>query len=126
MAQRTRSIGAYSRPHRLAKLDGRTREACLIRDTRKRLIEHVGGSPSAVQLALIDRAAMLTLRVAQLDAKLDAGSLTDHDHRHYLAWSNSLTRTLAQLGLKGAEPRGPSLAEHLARRAAQRGSGTVA
>ena len=61
-----RQIGPYSRPHRLAKLDGRTREAALMRDTRARLIAHVGGSPSAVELALIERAAQLTLKVVLL------------------------------------------------------------
>jgi hypothetical protein len=106
-----RQIGPYTRPHRLAKFDGRTREAALLRETRARLIEHVGGSPSAVQAELIERAAQLTLKVAQLDAKLDAGAMTDHDHRHYLAWSNALTRTLSKLGLKGAAERAPSLAD---------------
>jgi hypothetical protein len=86
----------------------------LLRATRARLIEHVGGSPSAVQAELIERAAQLTLKVAQLDAKLDAGSMTDHDHRHYLAWSNSLTRTLERLDnltRKRRAPSAPSLAD---------------
>ena len=104
-AKTVRQIGRYSRPHRLAKLDGFTREAALMRDTRARLIAHVGGSPSAVELALIERAAQLTFKVAQLDAKLDANAMSDHDHRHYLAWSNSLTRTLEKLGMKGAAER---------------------
>jgi hypothetical protein len=110
-------IGFYSRPHRLAKLDGRTREA-LLRETRARLIEHVGGSPSAVQSELIERTAQLTLKVAQLHAKLDANAMTDHDHRHYLAWSNALTRTLDKLEKltrkHGKDATGPSLAEYLA------------
>jgi hypothetical protein len=113
-----RQIGPYSRRHRLAKLDGRTKEAALLRETRARLVAHVGGSPSAVQAELIERAAQLTLKVAQLDAKLDAGAMTDHDHRHYLAWSNTLTRTLAHLGLKAAAERAPSLADYLAAKAA--------
>jgi hypothetical protein len=92
----------------------------LLRETRARLTKHVGGSPSAVELALIERAAQLTLKVAQLDAKLDAGAMTDHDHRHYLAWSNSLTRTLEKLeklARKRRAPSGPSLAEYLAAKA---------
>src|SRR6516164_3056089 len=36
---------------------------------------------------------------------LDANAMSDHDHRHYLAWSNSLTRTLEKLGMKGAAER---------------------
>ncbi len=120
---KARQIGPYSRPERLAKIDQRTREARLMRETRARLIEHVGGRPSAVEAELIERAVQLTLKVAQLDAKLDANAMTDHDHRFYLAWSNALTRTLAQLGLKPAAPRGPTLAEHLAGKAAEREAG---
>jgi hypothetical protein len=117
MLKKARHIGPYSRPHILAKLDGRTKEAMLMRRTRAQLIEHVGGSPSAVELALIDRAVALTLRVAQLDAEIAQGEAqSSHDHRHYLAWSNSLTRTLAKLDAKKVEPSGPSLAEHLARK----------
>jgi hypothetical protein len=108
MTTKARHIGPYSRPHILAKLDGRTKEATLMRRTRAQLIEHVGGSPSAVELALIDRAVALTLRVAQLDAEIARGEAqSSHDHRHYLAWSNSLTRTLAKLDAKKAEPLNP-------------------
>ena len=114
-AKTVKEIGPYSRPHRLAKLDGRTREAALMRDMRARLIAHVGGSPSAVELALIDRAAQLMLKVAQLDAKLDASAMSDHDHRHYLAWSNSLTRTLEKLGMKSAPERAPSFRDYWTR-----------
>lgn len=95
-------LGPYSRPHALAKMDGRTREARLLRDLRSDLVKHVGGKPSATQRALIDRAAWLSLHVAQMDAKAaDGRALTEHDSRTYLAWSNSLTRTLAQLGTTG-------------------------
>ena len=41
------AIGPYSRPHNLMKVDGRTMEARLIRETREALIAHVGGAPSA-------------------------------------------------------------------------------
>jgi hypothetical protein len=99
----------------LAKLDQRTKEARLLRETVRDLTHHVGGHPSATQRALIERAAWLTLHVAQLDAKATAtGSMTDHSARHYLAWSNSLTRTLRELGLKGPAERAPTLAEVIA------------
>ncbi|HVC52761.1 MAG TPA: hypothetical protein VND87_12125 [Stellaceae bacterium] len=112
-------IGPYSRPHRLAMLDGRTREARLLQETRDALIEHVGGSPSATQRALIERAAWLQLRVAQLDVRIAEGAtFSDHDSRTYLAWSNSLGRTLAALGLKPAAPPVPRLADVLRRTAA--------
>jgi len=62
--------------------------------------------------------------LAQLDGKIaggdEFGEFTAHDSRTYLAWSNSLTRTIAQLGLKGVAAKTPTLAEHLAKRAAER------
>src|SRR5436309_1690459 len=84
---KTRKISTYSRAYRnasgLAKLDGSTREALLIARVRAELRAHVGGNPNPVQRALIERAALLSLRVAQLDAKILAGeTLTLHDNNH--------------------------------------------
>ncbi len=61
---------------------------------------------------------VLSLQIAMLDAKHASGGLTPHDQREYLAWTNALTRLMRQLGLKGAAERAPSLAQHLAARAA--------
>ncbi|HEV7267354.1 MAG TPA: hypothetical protein VGN83_20965 [Falsiroseomonas sp.] len=98
-------------------MDGRTREAKILQRVRAELTEHVGGSPSATQRALIERAAWLTLRTAQLDRKIaGGGELTDHDSRVYLAWSNSLTRTLRQLGHGKTRPAPRTLADYLAAR----------
>jgi hypothetical protein len=104
------------KPAALAKLDGRSREAALVRRTRGDLIAHVGGKPSATQSALIDRAVMLTLHIALLDEKTlkAGGTMTEHDSRQYLAWSNSLSRALRDLGLRGAPEKPPSLADHFA------------
>jgi hypothetical protein len=109
-----RQIGPHSAPHTLAKLDRRTRESRLLCETRAELIRHVGNNPSAVQLALIEQAAQLRLRLACMDRRFaEAGMFTEHDSRVYLAWSNSYTRALRVLGLKGAPERPMSLAEHL-------------
>lgn len=106
MEEKVRRLGPYSKPAVLAKLDQRTREARILHDTREALTEHIGENPSATARALIDRAAWLSLRVAQMDAKMAAGNaFTDHDHRHYLAWSNSLRLILRDLGLKGTPAR---------------------
>ena len=109
-------IGPYSRPRTLAKMDQRTREAQILRATRRELTAHVGGRPSATQAALIERAAWLTLHVALLDAKRVQGAASEHDSRTYLAWSNSLTRTLAAMGLAAAPKPVATLADHLAER----------
>lgn len=93
-------IGPYSRPHVLAKLDGRRREAKLMQTVREDLTAHIGGNPTATQKALIDRAAWLQLHVSLMDAKTleDGGPLSERDSRQYLAWSNALTRILRDLG----------------------------
>jgi hypothetical protein len=56
---KVRRLGPYSKPAVLAKIDQRTKEARILHDTRESLVEHVGGSSSAVQSALIDRAAQI-------------------------------------------------------------------
>ncbi len=105
MQKRGRRVGAYSSPDALARLDNRSREGRIMAQVRADLTTHLGGKPSATQRAMIDRAAWLTLHMALIDAKIGTtGSLTDHDSRTYLAWSNTLTRTMRSLGLHGAAP----------------------
>jgi hypothetical protein len=112
---KARAVGPYSRPCVLAKLDQRTKEARLLRETRDALVEHIGGQPSAVQGALIERSVWLSLGVAQLDAKMANGAaFTQHDHNSYIAWSNALSRTLGLLGLQPTAAKPPTLAEQLA------------
>jgi hypothetical protein len=107
-------LGPYSRTAILSKLDGRTREARLMRGTRSALIAHVGGKPSVVQQTLIERACQLQIRIAMMDRDFAAGGgQTEHDSRTYLAWSNSLTRTLRELGVDGASARPLTPAEAL-------------
>lgn len=98
-----RRIDPYSRPGRWAKVDGRSNEAVLARDVRAALVQHVGGNPSAVQSILIQRAVMLSVHLAMMDRKaLEDGALSLHASRQYLAWNNGLTRTVRELGLRGA------------------------
>jgi len=116
-----RKIGPHSRPNTLAKLDGRTKEAALLRRFRADLTQHVGGAPSATQRCLIDRAAMLALHMDLFDARaLASGGLSERDGRQYLAYSNSLARAMKQLGFKGAADKPPSLKDHLARKEAEK------
>ncbi len=110
-----RPIFAEFRPGRLAVLDGRRRESRLLRDMRAALTAHLGGKPNAAQVVLIERAAQLQLRVALFEQKWQrTGEMPDHDQRSYLAWSNALSRTLANLGLQPAAARQPSVDEILA------------
>ena len=96
--------GAFSKQIILARPDGRTREARLLRQTRVALFNHLGGENrlTAPQRALVERAAMLQLRLSIFDAKVLDGTFSDYDAKVYLAFSNSLTRTMTALGLEPA------------------------
>jgi hypothetical protein len=99
------------------KIDGRTKEAALLRRVRAELTAHLGGSPTIEQRALIERIAILRLRLHRLDLDLAAGRPVDD--LFHLACCNSLSRLLRRLGPPAPPPQ-PTLAEHLARRAAER------
>jgi hypothetical protein len=116
-----RRLGPYSRGlHRAAIgqiVDGRSRDGRFLRAYEAQLVLHGGGEPSAVERALIARAARLALYVELMDERsLSAGGMSDRDAAAYLAWSNALRRTLVAVGLKSAaaEPKTPTLAEIIA------------
>lgn len=114
------ALAPSSSPATLAKLDGRTKEARLVRQVRRDLLAQVGGNPTAVQRALIERAVQLHLQVANMDRRTAEGrAMTDLDSRTYLAWSNSLVRTLRELArtASATQPKPPSIADYLATRA---------
>ena len=106
-------LGAYAKEIVLARPDGRTKEARLLRQARRALIAHLGGEArlSAPQRALVERAAMLQLRCAVLDKKILDGTFSEYDAKTYLAFSNSLRRSLEALGLGPAVAPPPSLAD---------------
>jgi hypothetical protein len=110
-------IGPHSGRHRLAKVDRRTKEGQLLDCVRAELTRHVGGNPSAVQRALIERCCWLSLRIAMLDKKLASGrDFTEVDSNVYLAWSNTLARTVARLGLGAPAPASPTLSDYLSKK----------
>jgi hypothetical protein len=114
-------LGVYSCNRSLIELDKRSREWRLMRGVRHDLTTHIGGKPNAAQRMLIERAAILSLRVAMLDQKIVAGEiLTTMDNNQYLAWSNSLVRTITRLGINPATAPQPSLGDVLADIAARR------
>jgi hypothetical protein len=92
-------VGPYSKPNRIAVIDGRLAEAKLMSRVRRELTQHVGGRPSAAQRSLIDRAAALSLRLHLMDREsARSGEMSERNGRQYLAWNNSLQRLLAQIG----------------------------
>jgi hypothetical protein len=121
-------MGLSCRSRKVSKVpsrDGRSPDGVLLRRTKAALVAHVGGRPSATQQALIDRAAMLTLHIARMDQRaMEQGEFSEWASRQYLAWSNTLNRTMAALGITSPaatnEPAAGqrALQEHLAARAA--------
>ena len=86
-----------------------------MREITDELTAHCGGHPSAVQRRLIQRAAILHLRLALMDEQTEPdGSMTEKTAREYLCWNNAYCRTLRLLGLKGTPERQASLAEIVA------------
>jgi hypothetical protein len=117
MAQNHRRIGPHSRlfARGSSAIDGRSREGRYLAAVRAQLVAHLGGSPSAPQRMIVDRLAVVALRLALFDEKIIAGSLTDNDARTYGALHNSFRLLIREIGLKAADAR-PSLAETFARR----------
>ena len=68
--RRARRLGPHSRPSRIAVLDRRSCEYRRLQEIKQGLIDtHLGGCASPVQLALIERAATLTLHIEVFDKR---------------------------------------------------------
>jgi hypothetical protein len=94
-------------------VDGRSRHGRYLSRCRAELLRHVGADASPVMLALVDRVAMVRLRLALLDERAAAGqALSATEERSYVALSGSLARLLARLGPPAAAP-APSLVKML-------------
>jgi hypothetical protein len=106
--------GPFSRALRRGAIDNRSREGRFLAAARHRLIQHLGGNPSTTQVVLIDRIAWLMLHTFMLDQRIASGeSWGENDRKCYLAFSNSLVRSLRELGLEAGAGPEPTLAEVL-------------
>jgi len=77
------------------------------------MLAHIGGTASFTQMAVIDRAAVLSLRIALMEAQTSsAGEMTEKNSREYLCWCNAYCRLMGQLGLQAA-PAHPNPAQTL-------------
>lgn len=91
----SRVITRQGRKHRLDAIDGRSCEARLLRQVREQLTAQCGGNPSPAMVALIERAAMLTLRLREIDNRaLAEGGLSTADSRQYISFTAALARLL--------------------------------
>jgi len=107
-------LGPYSKSIVLARPDRRSREGRLLKATRLALIEHLGGEDALTptQRSLVERAAYLQLRCSVLDRRIVDGTFTHYDAKSYLAFSNSLVRTMKALGLEGRADKLPTFSEY--------------
>ena len=113
-------IGPHSRPDVLQIVDGRRAEAKLMARIREELSQHLGGKPNVARQILIDRAAALSLRIHLMDRETArSGMMSERNGRQYLAWNNSLTWVMNQIGLKSVVDEPPTLQDYLAARSAQ-------
>jgi hypothetical protein len=106
-----RRLGPYSSYGAIAGLDARSREWRYLEKCRRDLAAYCNGTPTPIQLRLIERCAVLQLRLSMLDRRIlenDGAAFTNQDNLQFCAWSNALSRTLALLQsvTHGYQPRG--------------------
>jgi hypothetical protein len=106
-----RRLGPYSAYGAIAGLDARSREWRYLEKCRQDLAAYCNGTPSPIQTRLIERCAVLQLRLSMLDRRIlenDGVAFTNQDNLQFCAWSNALSRTLAllQTVTHGYQPRG--------------------
>jgi len=83
------------------------------RDRRKRLLQHIGGRPDARQAVTIDRCISIEWSILRLQARMDAGDISEHAARELLAFHNHLRLLMRSLG-PAAAAKGPDLRSYLA------------
>ena len=113
-------VGVFSSQRAVRDLDGRTREAAIVKRTIADLTAQVGGSPTAAQALLIHATAVIVLRIrCALDKYGTGKGEIESLDRHFVSLQNSLRLNLVTLGLEAAKDRPPSLERYLeARRVA--------
>jgi hypothetical protein len=97
-------------------LDGRTREAKFLGRYQAMLLQHLGGSPSALEVVLIRRAARIALQLELLDSEVALRRPDKRRLREYAALNSGLIRILRSLGVADPPP-DLDLASYLARKA---------
>lgn len=112
-------IGPHSRPGKLAIVDGRSAEARRMKEIRADLEAQIGENISTAQRMMIERIAVLMLRMELMDRQsLKDAEFSEKNAREYLAWTNSCARMLKMLGLQGKPAKAKTLRDHLQERAA--------
>jgi hypothetical protein len=112
---------ADAAPINADRLDGRTRHAKRLRSLIAGLASDLGHQPSTAQQALIEQAASLIVQREAMEAAMTAGEPVNAGEITKV--SGAVTRCLATLRSKTGKrnaPAGSSLADYLARKAAEK------
>jgi hypothetical protein len=108
-----------TRGEKIVALDGRSRLALAIKDARLSYLDMCPQPPTAVDVAVCERLALLRGHLLTLDQKALSGGLSQVEARLYTTLSGQQARLLKQLGAhRSTRPAGPSLSEYLAQRGA--------
>jgi hypothetical protein len=99
---------------RKGAIDQRSWQGRYLATARHHMMEHIGGKPTIAQHVLIDRIAWLMLHCHLLDQRIVSGAAWgENDRKCYLAFPNSLVRSLREIGVEASAGREPNLAEVL-------------
>lgn len=110
----------------LPRTDGRTVGAKRYRELVEQLSAELGGGPlSAIDTGLIRTAAAVSLRIERLQVAIVTGAPTDDDE--IVRLSSEHRRILSTLRAKASKrrPAGPTLADFIARKAAEKAADTT-
>jgi hypothetical protein len=91
------------------RVDLRSREGILLRDTTNALIDQLNRKPSAAEKMLIERLAWLHLCITSLDQRVLSGTVDYDEATAYASHINSFSMGLSNLGLLGDKLNLPSL-----------------
>jgi hypothetical protein len=81
------------------RVDGRSREGILLRDTNNALLEQLGRRPTPAERLLIERLSWLHLCITFMDRRVLDGTVDYHEAVQYSSHINSFSKGLANLGL---------------------------
>jgi hypothetical protein len=91
------------------RVDMRSREGILLRDTSNALLDQLGRNPSAAEKILIQRLAWLHLCITSLDQRVLSGTVDYDEATAYASHINSFSLGLTNLGLLGNALKLPTL-----------------
>ena len=85
----------------LRQLDGRSREAKILREIQAALVEALGGNPSPQEFLILKGACVKALRCSAMEHEILSrdGDVPDSLQHDYLRWSRELRSDLLALGL---------------------------